>query len=86
MFAAPGDLAAAWTAQADASLDRERDAASAAFTALLGTAWQVPSLPTLTAAGWLTPSLRFNELYGPRQYAPRPAMLDVLPRMWCAAQ
>jgi Fe-S-cluster containining protein len=110
VFAAPGDLAAAWTAQADAadldptgglaprpageagriptphlaSLDRARDAASAAFTAVLGTAWQPPSLPTLTAAGWLTPSLRFNELYGPRQYAPRPRMAPVLARMWLA--
>ncbi len=110
VFAAPGDLAAAWAAQADpsavdptggfaprpaggagpvptphlASLDREREAASAAFTAVLGTPWQPPSLPTLTAAGWLTPSLRFNELYGPRQYAPRPRMPPVLARMWLA--
>jgi len=85
VFAAPGDLAAAWAAQADASaLDAARDAASAAFTALLGTPWQPPSPPTLTAAGWLTPSLRFNELYGPRQYAPRPRMSPVLARMWLA--
>lgn len=49
-----------------------------------GAAWQVPSPATLTAAGWLTPSLRFNELYGPRQYAPRSTMAPVLARMWLA--
>jgi Fe-S-cluster containining protein len=85
MFAAPGDLAAGWTAQADAgALDAERAVATAAFTAILGTAWQLPSQATLTAASWLTPSLRFNELYGPRQYAPRLAMPPVLARMWLA--
>jgi Fe-S-cluster containining protein len=85
IFAAPGDLAAAWGAQADAAaLDRERAAAGAAFTAILGTTWQLPSEATLTAASWLTPSLRFNELYGPRQYAPRGAMAPVLARMWLA--
>jgi Fe-S-cluster containining protein len=85
VFAAPGDLAAAWSAQADAAAEgRERAAAAAAFTAILGTAWQAPSPPTLTAASWLTPSLRFNELYGPRQYAPRAQMAPVLARMWLA--
>ena len=85
MFAAPGDLAAGWAAQADAAaLDRELDVAGAAFTAILGTPWQLPSPPTLTAASWLTPSLRFNELYGPRQYAPRSTMAPVLARMWLA--
>lgn len=85
IFAAPGDLAAGWGAQADAAaLSRERDLAATAFTAVLGTPWQPPSPPTLTAAGWLTPSLRFNELYGPRQYAPRSTMAPVLARMWLA--
>jgi len=85
IFGAPGDLATAWGAQADATaLDHERATAGAAFTAILGTAWQPPSEATLTAAGWLTPSLRFNELYGPRQYAPRGAMAPVLARMWLA--
>ena len=85
IFAAPGDLATTWSAQADAAaLDRERAVATAAFTTLLGIPWQLPSLPTLTAAGWLTPSLRFNELYGPRQYAPRPRLPPVLARMWLA--
>ena len=85
IFAAPGDVTAAWGAQADAAArERERAAATSAFTAILGTTWQLPSEPTLTAASWLTPSLRFNELYGPRQYAPRGAMAPVLARMWLA--
>lgn len=114
IFAAPGDLTTAWSAQADptslaperdiataattlgherntaiaasaaTTLGRERDIATAAFTALLRTPWQPPSSPTLTAALWLTPSLRFNELYGPRQYAPRSAATPILPRMWLA--
>ena len=115
LFAAPGDLAAAWSAQTAAAqsdstnapgnaasaghasplatstieasparLERERAVANTAFTALLGTPWQLPSLPTLTAASWLTPSLRFNELYGPRQYAPRSSMAPLLARMWLA--
>ena len=32
----------------------------------------------------LTPSLRFNELYGPRQYAPRAELVEALPRVWLA--
>jgi len=96
IFAAPGDLPAAWGAQADpAALDRERATADAAFAAILGgppavaggaaaAAWQAPSPATFTAASWLTPSLRFNELYGPRQYAPRSTMAPVLARMWLA--
>jgi Fe-S-cluster containining protein len=88
LFAAPGDLATCWSAQAThttpADLDLERGIADTAFTALLGTSWQLPSLPTLTAASWLTPSLRFNELYGPRQYAARSSMAPLLARMWLA--
>jgi Fe-S-cluster containining protein len=85
LFAAPGDLTAAWGAQADATaLERERGAATAAFTAILGTPWQLPSPATLTVASWLTPSLRFNELYGPRQFAPRSTMAPILARMWLA--
>jgi len=85
LWAAPGDLPTAWSAQADApALAHERAIASDAFTTLLHTPWQPPSLATLTAATWLTPSLRFNELYGPRQYAPRYAMAPILARMWLA--
>ncbi len=85
VFAVPGDLAVAWGAQADAAaLDRECEAASAAFQAILGAPWSAPSTSTLTAAIWLTPSMRFNELYGPRQYAQRASMSAVLARMWLA--
>lgn len=85
LFAAPGDLSVAWGAQADAAaLAGEQATASAAFTAVLGAAWRAPSPDTLAAATWLTPSMRFNELYGPRQYAPRGAMAPVLARMWLA--
>jgi Fe-S-cluster containining protein len=85
MFAAPGDLAIAWAAQADAAaLEAERVAAIAAFEAIIGLPWAAPSAPTRTAAIWLTPSMRFNELYGPRQYAPRSSMSAVLARMWLA--
>ena len=86
---AGGDLAAAlaatWAAQADpAALETERAAADAALRAIAGAPWRMPSGPTLAAALWLTPSMRFNELYGPRQYAPRSAMPPVLARMWLA--
>ncbi len=87
MFAAAetSDLAAAWGAQADAAaLGSERTAQDAAFTAILETGWRVPTPATLAAALWITPSLRFNELYGPRQYAARSAMSPVLARMWLA--
>jgi Fe-S-cluster containining protein len=77
--AAPGgDLDAAWLAQGGGpSIDE-------AFAAIAGTPWREPERATLEAALWLTPSMRFNELYGPRQYSPRPAMVAVLPRMWLA--
>lgn len=85
VFAAVGDLAAGWAAQADAAaLDRERATADVAFRAITGLAWRPPTPATLANASWLTPSLRFNELYGPRQYASRSAMQPVLARMWLA--
>jgi hypothetical protein len=78
-------LGAAWGAQADAAaLDAERTTQVDAFTAIAGAAWEPPSHATLAAALWLSPSLRFNELYGPRQYATRSAMPPVLARMWLA--
>ncbi|MBS1122509.1 MAG: YkgJ family cysteine cluster protein [Deltaproteobacteria bacterium] len=83
--AATSDLAAVWSAQADAgALAREREIQQAAFIGILETAWREPTAPTLAAALWLTPSLRFNELYGPRQYAARSGMSPVLARMWLA--
>lgn len=79
------DLAAAWAAQADlGALALEQQSASAAFEAILGSPWHAPSAATLAAALWLTPSMRFNELYGPRQYAARSTMAPVLARMWLA--
>jgi len=84
--AAPSaELAPVWGAQADpVAFDAEREAQAAAFTAIAGTPWSAPTAATSTAALWLTPSLRFNELYGPRQYAVRSAMPPVLARMWLA--
>lgn len=85
LFARPADLESAWGAQADASAHaREREQASTAFTGILGQPWREPSATTIANAVWLTPSMRFNELYGPRQYAPRSAMSPVLARMWLA--
>jgi Fe-S-cluster containining protein len=77
--AAPdGDLDAAWIAQGGGpSMDE-------AFAAVAGTPWREPERATLEACLWLTPSMRFNELFGPRQYSPRPQMVAVLPRMWLA--
>jgi Fe-S-cluster containining protein len=78
-------LAAAWSAQADEpALDRECEHARSAFATIVGSTWRVPSIATLGNACWLTPSMRFNELFGPRQYAPRSAMSPVLARMWLA--
>ena len=76
------DVDAAWTAQ-DAA-PRPDAMMTAAFAALVGLPWQLPSAETLRNALVLTPSMRFNELYGPRQYAPRDRMAPVLARMWLA--
>lgn len=79
------DHGIAWAAMAEVSaLERECELQRAAFTAITGVAWGVPSPATVAAALWLTPSMRFNELFGPRQYAPRSAMAPVLARMWLA--
>jgi Fe-S-cluster containining protein len=80
-----GALTGAWAAQADVgALEAERAVADAALRAIAGAPWRLPSARTLAAALWLTPSMRFNELYGPRQYAPRSSMPPVLARMWLA--
>ncbi len=86
VFAAPGDLAAAWVAQSTAPFDAERDAMTRAFEQLLGRPWSCgsPTAATAAALTWLTPSMRFNELYGPRQYTPRSVMGPLLARMWLA--
>ena len=49
--------------------------------AALGLTWKLPAGSTLAAALTLVPSMRFNELWGPRQYAPRAAMTAILPAM-----
>lgn len=75
-----GDLAAAWRAQSDAPLHP----LDAPFRALLDRPWSAPDAVTLAHCLWLTPSLRFNELYGPRKYAPRDRLIASLPGMWLA--
>ncbi|HVV83576.1 MAG TPA: hypothetical protein VHE35_10910, partial [Kofleriaceae bacterium] len=59
-------------------------AVDAATLAITGAPWRAPAGATLAAALWLTPSLRFNELYGPRATGPRAAIVAALPRMWLA--
>lgn len=81
LFAGPRDVASAWSAQAAG--EPPRDLVAAAFDAL-GLVWRLPGERTLEHALALTPSLRFNELYGPRQYAPRASMPALLARMWLA--
>ena len=83
--AAAGDLGAAWRTQAGAaSLDEALAAVDAASVTIIGAPWRAPTGATLAAALWLTPSLRFNELYGPRAGAARAATVAALPRMWLA--
>lgn len=77
--AAPAaDLAAAWPAQAAGPRPDLDDC----FAALIGRPWSAPDRTTLERCLWLTPSLRFNELYGPRRYAGREALAGALPAMW----
>lgn len=54
------------------------------FAQLLGVPWRAPSAETLANATMLTPSMRFNELFGPRQYAPHDKMHALLERMTSA--
>jgi Fe-S-cluster containining protein len=64
----------------------EHDALDApeGFELIAGTPWRRPEAATFAAALALTPSMRFNELYGPRQYLPRARMSPVLANMWLA--
>lgn len=58
-----------------------------ALSVLAGITATVPTGATLAAARALIPSLRFNELWGPRQYAPRTAVraaLRAMTRAWLA--
>jgi Fe-S-cluster containining protein len=54
-------------------------AAPDGFERVAGLPWRAPDAATLAHAIALTPSLRFNELYGPRKYQP-----VALGRMWVA--
>ena len=56
----------------------------AASSSCTGLPWRLPDGATLANALVVTPSLRFNELYGPRQYRARAKMQPVLARMWLA--
>lgn len=76
------DIDAAWSAQGATA--RPDALMTAAFDSIIGMPWQLPGAATLENALVLTPSMRFNELYGPRQYAPRDRMAPVLARMWLA--
>ena len=55
-----------------------------AFEFIVGASPSLPSRDTLARALVLTPSLRFNERYGPRQYDEGDAILTALPGMWLA--
>jgi Fe-S-cluster containining protein len=79
IFATP-TLDAAWSAQAGG----DRGALEQAFEALTGQPWRAPGAATLETALLFTPSARFNELFGPRQYAPREQMAMPLAGMWLA--
>ena len=57
---------------------------TAAFAAITGAPYRAPTGATRAAALTLIPSLRFNELWGPRQYAPRAAIRTALPAMTAA--
>src|SRR5262249_33940028 len=74
------NIEAAWSAQAASAFEPP----AAAFEAITGLPWRLPEGATLAAALALTPSMRFNELYGPRQYLARDRMPPVLARMWLA--
>ena len=78
--AAAGDLAGGWSAQSAAPLA----SLDPTFRALVDGPWRAPDPVTLAHCLWLTPSLRFNELYGPRRHAPRDRLVGVLPGMWLA--
>ncbi len=66
------------------ALEEAAAALSAARQILLGRALRRPTGATLRHALLLTPSLRFNELFGPRGYEERSALEGVLPAMWLA--
>ena len=77
------DLAAVWRAQTkDGALDHARSRISRALRIVTGQSYGSPSQQTLRVALWLTPSMRFNELFGPRDYDPRPEREKTLADIW----
>ncbi|HWN66921.1 MAG TPA: hypothetical protein VNM90_04730, partial [Haliangium sp.] len=84
---APGMAAVArvWQAQGgEGTLERALAPLGRALALLTGATWRAPDRDTLASCLWITPSLRFNELYGPRQYAPRAEVAGVLAGVWLA--
>jgi Fe-S-cluster containining protein len=86
ILAAERELAGACFAAASAHVIPEYVAgdgvaADEVFALIGGQPWRAPVGATLAAALTLVPSLRFNELWGPRQYAPRAAIRTALPAM-----
>ncbi len=77
-------LDAALAAQVGAAQEalRRRRVVSEALTALLGRPWRPPGESTLRAALWLTPSMRFNELFGPRRWSDAATRARLLGSMW----
>jgi len=68
------EIDSAWAMQGGGDPVRE------GFEAITGLAWSAPADPAAALA--LTPSLRFNELFGPRQYVSRDRSSPVLASMW----
>lgn len=78
-------LDAVWRAQSkEGSFDQARRRLSRAMELVTGRALSLPSPATIRTALWLTPSMRFNELFGPRNYKPQPERERALPVMWLA--
>jgi Fe-S-cluster containining protein len=85
--AAPGmdAVARVWQAQGgEGALERALAPMGRALALLTGAPWRSPDHGTLASCLWLTPSLRFNELYGSRQYGPRAELAGVLAGAWLA--
>ncbi len=78
LFAAT-DVGSGWSAQDTVPVADGIDMVTRAFYALFALPWRAPGDVTLANAIALTPSMRFNELFGPRKLM-QPALSD----MWLA--
>lgn len=83
-FAGDATAASVWKAQTEESLDGGRAVVGSAVDAIVGGPLREPGGETLRNALVLTPSMRFNELYGPRQYDARDHVVEVLARVHVA--